>query len=66
MAKKVCEALRYSDPLSHQQLEPIEAKIQAKFNQTKDLIARGEEFEEEGKELLLLIQERNGKCKLLK
>jgi hypothetical protein len=61
VCKKVYEALRYSDPMSSNALTEIEKKIEAQFTVfSKDNSADAAE------ELLLLIGERNRKCKALK
>lgn len=66
--KKVYEALRYSDPMSAPELEPLEKQIDeniilfAKAIEEKD----AQKADDLAGKLLLLIQERNGKCKILK
>lgn len=61
VCKKVYEALRYSDPMSSDALTEIEKKIEAQFTVfSKDNSADAAE------ELLLLIGERNRKCKAFK
>lgn len=59
--KKVYEALRYSDPMSSEALTEIESKIEAQFVAFSNAISP-----EAAEKLLLLIGERNRKCKLLK
>ena len=59
--KKVYEAVRYSDPRSSDGLDEIERKIEAQFSAFSHTAS-----EEVAEELLLLIGERNRKCKLLK
>lgn len=59
--KKVYEALRYSDPMSNDALTEIEGKIEAQFAMFSNAVSS-----EAAEELLLLIGERNSKCKLLK
>ena len=59
--KKVYEAVRYSDPRSSDGLDEIERKIEAQFSAFTNTAS-----EEVAEELLLLIGERNRKCKLLK
>lgn len=66
--KKVYEALRYSDPVSHDALSFVESEIAIKFSRFSDAVAE-EDFAivtEIGREILALIGERNAKCKLLK
>lgn len=61
VCKKVYEALRYSDPMSSDALTEIEKKIEAQFAVFfKDISA------DTAEELLLLIGERNRKCKAFK
>lgn len=59
--KKVYEALRYSDPMSNDALAEIEGKIEAQFAAFSNSVSA-----DAAEELLLLIGERNRKCKLLK
>ena len=68
LAKKVYEAVRYSDPMSNAILVEIEEKIQNGFSDFKNAII-SEDFElasSTADELLSLIDIRNKKCKLLK
>ncbi len=67
LANKVYEAIRYSDPMSNDALAECETEIQSKYNQLKALITDdADECKEAVDELLLLIKERNAKCKILK
>ena len=66
--KKVYEALRYSDYMSCAELTKIEIHIEDHIEQLK-IAVTNEDLEmvrAEVKELLLLIKERNSKCKMLK
>ena len=65
-AKKVYEAIRYSDPMANDALSSLESEITSKFNAFSNAVASGESLEETSKALLILIEERNNKCKLLK
>lgn len=68
LAKKVYEAVRYSDPMSNAVLVEVEDKIQNGFGDFKNAV-NGEDFElasSTADELLSLIDIRNKKCKLLK
>lgn len=68
LAKKVYEAVRYSDPMSNAVLVEVEEKIQNGFSDFENAVA-GEDFElasSTADELLSLIDIRNKKCKLLK
>lgn len=66
--KKVYEALRYSDPMSDEALSVTEAKITVKLDELKAATAAddAEKTKAAAGELMLLIKERNAKCKALK
>ena len=66
--KKVYEALRYSDPMSNEALSVTEAKITVKLDELKAATAAddAEKTKTAAEELILLIKERNAKCKALK
>jgi len=66
--KKVQEALRYSDPMSCSALESIEFEIDIQLQKLKGAVIKNEEnvVNDVVVELLILIQERNNKCKALK
>jgi hypothetical protein len=59
--KKVYEAVRYSDPMSNEALSEIEESIQLRFAEFS-----ASPTAEMAEELLVLVAERNKKCKLLK
>ena len=61
LCKKIYEALRYADPMSSDALAEIEGKIEARFTVFADTFSS-----DIAEEILLLIGERNRKCKLLK
>lgn len=68
LAKKVYEAVRYSDPMSNAVFVEVEEKIQNGFSEFENAVI-GEDFElasSTANELLSLIDIRNNKCKLLK
>lgn len=68
LAKKVYEAVRYSDPMSNAVLVEVEDKIRGSFSDFEGAVA-GEDYElaaSNADELLSLIDIRNKKCKLLK
>lgn len=71
VCKKIYEAIRYSDPMSSVYLADIENQITAKFNAFANVIVnaavnqRGA-AQDIADELLILIDDRNKKCKLLK
>lgn len=66
--KKVFEAVRYSDPMSNRALASVESQITIKFSQLSDAVVSDsiDAAEEYAKELVILIGERNSKCRLLK
>ena len=66
--KKVYEALRYSDPMSNEALSVTEAKITVKLGELKAAAAAddAEKTKTAAEDLMLLIKERNTKCKALK
>lgn len=66
--RKVYEALRYSDPMSNEALSVTEAKITVKLDELKAAAAAddAEKTKAAAGELILLIKERNAKCKALK
>ncbi len=67
MAKKVWEALRYSDPVSNPMLSSAEAQINVKFSEFRNAVTSGDEQAKKlAEELLFLIEDRNRKCKILK
>ncbi|MBO5837377.1 MAG: hypothetical protein J6Q92_05735 [Oscillospiraceae bacterium] len=66
-AKKVYEAVRYSDPMSHDGLSSIESEIAIKFNQfAGEVTANSEDITTIAEELIVLISDRNKRCRLLK
>ena len=65
-AKKVYEAIRYSDPMANDALSSLESEITSKFNAFENAVVSGEALEETSKTLLILIEERNNKCKMFK
>lgn len=66
--RKVYEAVRYSDPMSDAALAEAETSITLIFNVYSNAVRDNDETKALGaaKELLLLIEERNKKCRLLK
>lgn len=66
--KKVYEAIRFSDPMSNAALEEINEQIQNQFSVFADSV-KAEDFDlafSYSDELIILIDNRNKKCKLLK
>ena len=67
VAKKVYEAVRYSDPMSNDSLSGIESEIAIKFNQfASEVTANSEDITTIAEELIVLISDRNKRCSLLK
>lgn len=66
--KKVYEAVRYSDPMSRDALASIESEITATFSKLKEVVAadNSASASEIASELIVLLDDRNKKCKLLK
>jgi hypothetical protein len=66
--KKVYEAVRYSDPMSNNILEPIEDQIAIKFGEFANVVKANDEasVKDLANELIILVADRNKKCKLLK
>lgn len=67
-AKKVYEAIRYSDPMSNTALANIENQIQNEFNAFADAVKNDDITlaKSSANEFVILINDRNKKCKLLK
>lgn len=67
ITKKVYEKLRYSDPVSNDALSSIESQITVRFKEFENAICENSEKATSiGEELIILIEDRNTKCKLLK
>lgn len=66
--KKVYEALKYSDPMSNPALDDIEQEIDNGLKELKNAVTSNDSVTviKVTVELLLLIKERNSKCKALK
>lgn len=65
--KSVYEALRYSDPMSNDAFIDVENKISSKFNEFSNAVKNNDDsIKTLTDELLMLINERNKKYKLLK
>ena len=66
--KKVYEALRYSDPMSNDSLSAVEAQIAVKIDELSSIIIDGSiaQAKEITDEIVILIGDRNKKCKVLK
>lgn len=68
LAKKVYEAVRYSDPMSSPQLNDVETQIKNEFTAFSDAIKNDDVAlaTTSSEELINLINDRNSKCKALK
>lgn len=66
-AKKVYEIVRYSDPMSNAALSGVETQITLKFNEFSKAAISGEgDVTRLAEEIMVLLNDRNKKCKLLK
>lgn len=65
---QVYEAIRYSDPMSHEALASLEAQISLRLAALQTAVAEKNQavVESTAKELVLLVGDRNRKCRLLK
>ena len=65
---KVYEAIRYSDPMSHDALASVETQITLKFEEFSAAVQSNkiENVTPLAKELVVLVENRNKKCMLLK
>ncbi len=67
ITNKVYEKIRYSDPVSNDALSSIETQITIKFKEFESAInGNSQKAVLLGEELIVLIDDRNTKCKLLK
>lgn len=68
VCKKVYEAVRYSDPMSNDALSVIEAKITVKMDEFASAVGAddAEKAKEIADETVILVGDRNKKCKALK
>ena len=66
--KKVFEAVRYSDPMTHDALSSVEGQITIVFARLAEAVTADDPHRtaEAAEELRILLADRNGKCKLLK
>ena len=66
--KKVYEAIRYSDPMSNEALASTEAQITVKFDELAEAANSGNanKVRDIADEIVILINDRNNKCRLLK
>lgn len=68
VVKKVYEVVRYSDPMSSEALSSIESQITVKFNEFLNAVTEENKSYAKslGNELIILVNERNEKCKIFK
>lgn len=68
IAKKVYEVIRYSDPISNEALSSVESQITIKFNEFSNAVIEDNKPTAKaiGNELIILVNDRNTKCKLSK
>lgn len=66
--KKVYEAIRYSDPMSHEALQDAETEMEGLFRAVCDAVTAGnaERVKEDTAKLLQVTAQRNAQCKVLK
>lgn len=66
--RKVYEAIRYSDPMSNDALLAVEGQIIVKFAEFSDAVKAddAQKVAEIANECIILVGDRNKKCKLLK
>lgn len=65
---KVYEAARYSDPVSNEALASIESQITITFSSLTDAVDKGDRdaVKNAADEIVILLNDRNKKCRLLK
>lgn len=66
--RKIYEAIRYSDPMSHDALSSVESQITVKFAELSEVVKADDANKamEIANEIIILVGDRNKKCKLLK
>lgn len=64
--KEVYEAIRYSDPMSNDELKDVEEEIQKQFRNLSVALSSNDDITDISNSLLNTIIERNRKCKKLK
>ncbi len=66
--KKVYEAVRYSDPMSDEALAATESQIALKFSELTAAVTDNnlEAVKKTAQEIIILVDDRNKKCRLLK
>lgn len=68
LCRKVYETVRYSDPMTHSTLADIESMITLKFDELKNAVIEGndETIDLLANDVIVLVKERNNRCKVLK
>lgn len=68
LCRKVYETVRYSDPMTHSALAEIESMITLKFNELKNAVIEknDETIDLVANDVIVLVKERNNRCKVLK
>ena len=68
IVERVLSEIRYSDPMSQEALADTESQISIKFAEFSNAVAENNVLlmEKNANELIILIKNRNSKCKLLK
>ena len=66
--RKVCEAVKYSDPMSNEALSSVEREITVQFTALTEAVKANNEdsVKELANEIIILVGDRNKKCKILK
>lgn len=66
--RKVYEAIRYSDPMSNDALIPVESQITLKFAELSEAVKNddAEKTAQLSKDVIVLVENRNKKCQILK
>lgn len=66
--KKVYESVRYSDPMSSEELADVESDIITKFSELEQEVIKDnlDKVKETSMELIILIEDRNRRCKGMK
>lgn len=66
--KKVYDTIRYSDPMTHEALSGVESQITLKFVELTEAVAGCEldNAKKLAREVCVLVDDRNKKCRLLK
>ena len=66
--RKVYETIRYSDPMSNDELSLVEGQISTKFAELSDAVNAddAEKVAQIANKVVILIGDRNKKCKVLK